>query len=111
MYVGIVCLKKRKKHSGREQQLQSCITEDSLKNLQSIANEMGDEQLSNRITVMSTRNEVILYQKSQWHVTRDIHKLAFEEVCCFVPENIIKSSKCYFLIFFKVTVRRVCFKS
>jgi hypothetical protein len=63
MYVGIVCLKKRKKHSGREQQLQSCITEDSLKNLQSIANEMGDEQLSNRITVMSTRNEVILYHK------------------------------------------------
>jgi hypothetical protein len=126
MYVGIVCLKKRKKHSGREQQLQSCITEDSLKNLQSIANEMGDEQLSNRITVMSTRNEVILYHKicklnytnvlqskmrSEAQKTRDIHKLAFEEVCCFVSENIIKSSKCYFLIFFKVTIRRVCFKS
>jgi hypothetical protein len=53
-HVCIVCLKKRKKHSGREQQLQSCITEDSLKNLQSIANEMGDEQLSNRITVMKS---------------------------------------------------------
>jgi hypothetical protein len=117
----IVYLKKRKKHCGREQQLQSCITEDSLKNLQSIANEMGDEQLSNRITVMSTRNEVILYhkicklnytnalqskmrseaQKSPWHITRDIHKLVFEEVCCFLSENIIKSSKCYFSKFLK----------
>jgi hypothetical protein len=37
-------------------------------------------------------------QKSQWHVTRDIHKLALKYVAWFL---IIKSSKCYFLNFLK----------
>lgn len=118
-YTCIFCQKKRKKYNGREQQLQTCLTADGVDNLLIIANEIGDEQLANRITKFSTRNELILYhkicklnftntqqaqkksnmEKTEWHVTRDIYKSAFEEVCSFICENIIKKKKCYFLSF------------
>ncbi|CAH0558581.1 unnamed protein product [Brassicogethes aeneus] len=102
-------MKKRKKHNGRDQKLHTCLAKDTLNNFVCIANEMGDEQLVKRIT--ESRNEVILYhkicrlqftnaqqsqktsnaEKTEWHLTRDIYKLAFEEVCSFVSKNIIKN--------------------
>ncbi|KAK0157265.1 hypothetical protein PV327_011285, partial [Microctonus hyperodae] len=57
--------------------------------------DIGDEQLANRITKLSTKN----IEKTEWHVTRDIYKSAFEEVCSFISENIIQNKNSYFLSF------------
>lgn len=38
-------------------------------------------------------------EKTEWHLTREIHKSAFEEVCTFVSENIIKKKNSYFITF------------
>lgn len=115
--VCILCQKKRKKHNGQEQQLKTCTTADSINGIIFIANEVGDEQLINRITELSGRNEVIIYhnickvnlrnaqtlqktskaEKTEWHKTRDVHKLAFDEICSFISHNVIDKRNCYFL--------------
>ncbi|KAL4718511.1 hypothetical protein ACJJTC_002714 [Scirpophaga incertulas] len=118
-YPCIFCQKMRKKYHGREQPLQTCITMDAVNNLISIANDMDDEQLINRITEMSAGNQPILYhkicklnytnelqqqkklntEKTEWHQTRNIHKLAFEDVCSFISDNIVRKKNSYFLDF------------
>lgn len=120
-YVCIFCKKKRKKHRNNDQQLITLTKDDSLKNLKCNALEMGDLDLFNRVNEICSNNGIILYhkicklnyfnelktqntakcEKKQWHVSRDIHKQAFQEVCNFVLENIINDKQCFFLSFLK----------
>lgn len=38
-------------------------------------------------------------EKTDWHRIRGMHKLAFEEVCSFISENVVRKRNSYFLHF------------
>ncbi|CAH0731406.1 unnamed protein product, partial [Brenthis ino] len=120
--VCIFCNKKRKKFRNREQNLQTCLMNDAVNSLKSDAKEMGDDKLYQKIVEACDNNEIIFYHKicrnnymnaaqshitaskdikTDWHVSRDMHKKAFEELCQFVTNNIIRKNQCYFLSFLK----------
>lgn len=35
--------------------------------------------------------------KSSWHDLRDLHQIAFDEICDYINENVLKKGRCFFL--------------
>lgn len=116
--VCIICDKSHKYHKGQKQKLFSCAKREVIDDLIFKAKEYDDEALVNKINsalgqkkwiynhsickknYMYTREKAMLKEttpKTSWHKKRDIHKIAFEKVCDFVEEFIIKRKKCYLL--------------
>ena len=112
------CNKKRKKFQGREQILHLVCSKETADNLESIAFELGDIELLKKIQKERANNGIFYHnickrnfenslqskicserENRDWHETRDIHKKAFEEVCTFVSENIVKKEQSFFLSF------------
>lgn len=113
----IFCDKERKCFKSRWQNLHVCVTEDSL---QSVAEELHDSNLLTKINDIREREGIIFYHnicrknyeyqlqsqidankpKGKWHILRDIHKIAYEQVCCYIREHVIEKKNCFFLNFF-----------
>ncbi|KAJ8677787.1 hypothetical protein QAD02_013574 [Eretmocerus hayati] len=116
--VYIFCSKTRKKFHGRDQDLRSS-SEAVIENFRSQATELNDSDILNNISRRDSQNERILYhhickvnfentfkssmktraEKSNTTKQRDTRLIAFQQVCSFVNENIIKKHKVYFLEF------------
>ena len=116
----IFCGASRKKIRGNSLQLFiSKKTEDVISFIREDAVELNDIELVNKITSEFANYKQIYYhnycrnayqnkvrslqnaekEKSEWHETRDINKSAFDNVCSYVQENIIKGERAFFLDF------------
>ncbi|CAG9771355.1 unnamed protein product [Ceutorhynchus assimilis] len=119
--VCIFCNSNRKKHTGRWQNLHSSCAQDTGENIKSQATEMNDMGLLTKIENLSSQGCPILYhriclvqfqnkfqshiasekEKTDWHMKRDTVSAAFDKICSFVYENIIRNKHSYYLDFLR----------
>lgn len=123
--VCVICEKKRKKVKGREQPLN--LTEsETIEFLKSYALQFDARNLLQRIEGKEKIKDIIMHHRvckyslrsevksverkqnprQQWHKKRDAHKLAFENVCSFVSNNVIQMRQSHFLSYCKELYRQ-----
>lgn len=61
--LGIFCDKKRKKVHGREQVLQTCVTQENINLFKCQASEMNDMDMLNKIEEKCANNSIIFYHR------------------------------------------------
>ena len=113
----IFCDQQRKRLKGHYQTLHVCGSEDVIK---SLAEVMNDLNLIAKINDACEKNQIILYHnvcklnyeyqlesqiaankpKSKWHILRAVHKIAYDEVCSYIREHVIGKKSCFLLNFF-----------
>lgn len=119
--VCIFCNSKRKKHTGRWQTLHSSCAQDTRENIKSQATELNDVILIRKIECLSSQECPISYhricvvqyqnkfqshitsqkEKTNWHMKRDTASIAFDKICSFVEENIMRNKHVYYLDFLR----------
>lgn len=107
--VCIFCNKNRKRHQGRWQKLHLCEEKTAIENIRASAMQNNDINFIQKIQNMCSQDQLLFYHnvckrqykyilesqiiahcdKTDWHKMRDIYKIAYEEVCSFVSQNII----------------------
>lgn len=113
----VICCKERKFHKGHWQPLHALSSQNAIENLKIIATEMEDEGLLENLNNTASKDSLYFYhnickknyehrldsqkvsnqERKDWHEKRYINKIAFEEVCKFVKNNIIAKNNCFFL--------------
>lgn len=113
--VCIFCTQERKKYKSRWQNLHLLVKDTAIEHLKSNATFLNDLPMLQKIAELQSGNKLIffhnicnvLYQnkckeakqttRTDWHSTRDKHRIAFQEICAFISDNIVNKKQCYLL--------------
>ncbi|KAK0174945.1 hypothetical protein PV327_008733 [Microctonus hyperodae] len=116
--VCIICDKEFKHYKGQKVKVSSFVSRESIDAFLLTAKEYNDGVLINKINFALDEKKWMYYHnlckrncinakgramvkeqtpKTSWHKKRDLHKIAFEKVCEFIEEFIIKKRKCRLL--------------
>ncbi|KAK0089067.1 hypothetical protein PV325_009274 [Microctonus aethiopoides] len=117
--VCIFCDKKRKKIKGSEEKLR-VFNEETINKLESSAVQLDDLNFLNKVNIFRQNSHIHYHsacqrkfeyklrckvsaqrEETEWHRVRNINKKAYEEVCQFVSENIIKNQQPFSLSFLR----------
>ncbi|XP_011858812.1 PREDICTED: uncharacterized protein LOC105556339, partial [Vollenhovia emeryi] len=111
----IICDKARKKHNARWQSLHTSENNSIAAKIEKCATEANDLTMLQKIDDFLCSNRIITYhricltnfehecerrkpkQRTEYHEAWDCHKLAYEEVCSYVDEFVIKNKKIVYL--------------
>lgn len=118
--VCLFCDQTRKKVKGMEQKLVSALTKDFEKNIRGFIRLLNDEKLERRLEGTDFIAKEVKYHNccrlqyqsraeargrsfdvsktksissGTWHLQREVHKKAFEALCCYIDEIIIKNKE------------------
>ncbi|KMQ92559.1 hypothetical protein RF55_7436 [Lasius niger] len=115
----VFCTYERKRHQGRFQNLFICQKDGTIEKIKSNAILLNDTDLFQRIESLLSQKRFIYYhsnckkaykskceshraalrEKTDWHKKRDMHSIAYNEVCSFINKNVIDKKRCYFYNF------------